>query len=88
MMTMMIIIIMMIIVVIIIIIIQAMCILKLVMKFSSTPCYFLRLRFLIKSDTQTNKQTNKRKVPCIRRNKRQILHEFKYFLKNVVVLSY
>jgi hypothetical protein len=37
-------------------IIEAFCIVKLMMKFYSTPCYFLRLKFVIKSDKQTNTQ--------------------------------
>ena len=47
---------MMIMMTMIIIITEDLPIVKLVMKFSSTLCYFLRLRFLIKSDKQTNTQ--------------------------------
>jgi len=44
-------------------IIETLCIVKFVMKVSSTPCYFLRLRFVIKSDKQTN--TQKEEVVCL-----------------------
>jgi hypothetical protein len=47
---------MMMMIIIIIIIVEALCIVKIVTKFSSTPCYFLRLGFLTKSDKQTNTQ--------------------------------
>jgi hypothetical protein len=51
-----IIIIILIIIIIIIIIMYLLCIVKLLMEFSYSHCYFLRLGFLIKSDKQTNTQ--------------------------------